>query len=1613
VVLLVVVGLQTRQSGARLVPEKVEGRESEGHLLAYSTSLGEVRVRFGDDVLWGRDEAHCIVSQSPEDDTPAPSEVLATGTVTLLPFESETIPVPSGAEATGFLIDYNFLDGTAPKCRLQVSPMPVVPLMGYHPDFLPPSFDLPNTRRVVYCPSRFDSIRPILEFDANLVLVCGTEETFSSFSFEIRTTVNSIIPEDTTSPDPDVGTSGANPYTDFPSISGIKIDPLLKAGQPHFYLIDVCVRLSIHLEATCDPLFPSQVSQLLGVGSFMTVNQSVLLKGVSLQTDGEQDVFSVCPGESSPTLLVIIPYIKGSCRYTTVVRANSTSVAVRPIGEIANLDFQHFMRNSFRIADTGTLWTSLVENYFGEPVPHNNVPILEILLRGSVVGEIGDVAVSIPVTETGAGPLYPVFPQLITIHPLIYANISNTITFNTNRSSDTLHVVFLKRAGTLVYFSDGLPNGIQLSALSRFAAADGRAPVGEAWVPDQWVTSCDITAFQMMENVIRKAGQQLLTVRDGSHRRSLSYGVSTLASTAVAEACLKFAMDFHVRSEERFRTSFTNGCPTSVLEESADPCCERTSSLDQCCVERTLPVEDVVFNQVLENMTRTCLQPACAPIFSSDVGTVDRRIRNELNCYEFPPSGDIFAYEAEEDSLHFFQSCKRDILGYDFWGYPCESDEDCLRQFGIGVCDTAAEAGVLSLRGRCFGVRSVMEDQFLECLVERMSPKFRTELLKLLDRRTLTAADLRNVSLARNCVGEYGPGGPRGLRFERTGLFLSCLACLGEYCFDRTNCRDIVACPVEKSGYLCEYELQRVAPVFRDCEKSVCNYGSGFEAKCTNGVEFCGYCHNSSNCVVFFDIESPEDIELCAATVACTLSSGETVATMSLAECQALGSASEMELCRDFEEIAHQVDLAAEVFPSLEGARAGVCLTQSVMPDVGTPDCGLFEVAEDAIRFNLNFLTNRGCANFSTCALDFRTVSCEHVLSSRGECEGKGYRWLPLPVPIGECGVLESCRVAETRNLGRPYDVATCAYCGGIQTSASELVTRPEALARPAQLVLSRFVSLDKAGNFMSTQELYTLFAQVLENVRTELFIVDYLCRYDALLRGLGGFLCACLESGESCYNEESLFVSTEFCEGIEGSLDIIFGMISANESAVDGGAIVSQNPPCLSCVVREVDKTFFTARTTFFRESFFSSRSPTDVVVNDNGASVGTVVGNGLFLNISSDFVEADRVALRHVEVCFLTEYMDLLDIPEAYTVLDIGIADVEESLLGIKSGGQSRVSPLGVSFPLLAEVVCGTVESPLAETSVFLPIVRRPDFSNTITSNDFTTGEKVALSVVAGLYGVTFLAIAIILVITLRYNFAWTNVVMLSLLAGLMLLRVVYLALSAASELTIREGQVADIAFLDAGAILYLGAAGVLTMTFLYFVRATSRGRHDFSIRLKYWAVWGSWFGFLLAVFTAVVLIILFMDTSDNVVISCGGRVTSLEENNSADYIRAGLHGFVLVNSLGLLLLLYAVGIYTYSLVREARQTRLVVLVLVAGFGVTASSCMYMVYYLVDDPSAYISIVMFVLEGVPSFVIAVLVRTRKVQKLRAARRAGGNRSQNRRAARVTIRDTEMESMT
>jgi hypothetical protein len=1180
-----------------------------------------------------------------------------------------------------------------------------------------------------------------------------------------------------------------------------------------------------------------------------------------------------------------------------------------------------------------------------------------------------------------------------------------------------------------------------VSALSTLVDANNEPvqPQVISFAANREAPLCDAASFQHVVDVSDELAASLVSDGAGEPLSAVAlqtsrYHVDAIAYGTAWQSCVSLTRSFYRNTTVENVGVVTDQCLAAFDDERGasvvpnDECCNSELKWLGCCEPRLTEVATPAGGAVdRAAIAAQCQAAGDESAGESDVSTecigelvqefADRQATLDIGVCAAIIPGQLTNLLYERTA--FYRQCRLAAFGNDdLNGVRCLSDLDCA-DFG-GLCDASI--------GRCVNGRALMEDRFVECLVDSMPPFARFTLAGQLgvtgggvDAAALRDA-LRQHGATQACVSETGPGSKSRAHFNSASRGNFCGPC-DTFCLD-TTCKRPLYCtdrgPCGKRDWTSVIAAE--ARTQEQCEavEQVCNWDSSLDTDdCLAGrTHACMVCTTPSRCAVIEGFTGTTEAE-CRAANLCMRPDGSVRAIgvdegpeVCATESQCLSGVTrtsvpgvaDAEQCAALGGECDQIDSIAEVLIDA-GFRfgpawpfpptfmlSGVCIVP--LEPEGTPTC---PEARGNPLGSVDFSTRRGCIVYIKCVIVGSTPVCTKELETPELCEAEGGTWyLPLQESRAQCEGQPLCDQDDPVGYVAPKSDAACANCGGTPTRAGKWADGTLKLGfvvrGGAQWARKRVVSRLQWADTLDFARLQQLFEDIVAqqlafDYRNELQcdktvtkqLVSVVARQCATVGAAPALSDG--ESGASVGDADVSLGSGFPCAGEPSTMSTPPLRIDFSPSSISDGCVLIE---ATLSYATELQTTREESKTALFIDT---SQEPRlyYAVRNDDDELVGQVLGDGVELSTASSD-DAERVELFQ-RVCMTLNRR--IDVDPDFGSFDLG-----------RLTSKQTVRPLGLSSAQIELTNAGNTLCTLVPlrnqlgggggSITYFPVARRADYDEYSGEDELNGSEEALFYVVASIYVATALLTVAVLVAGIVMSSSlgnfFKNGLLLTLFFLLCLLRAVYFYLAGAEVLGVDENA-ADYVLLELPTFLYLAACSMLMLTFIFVV--LSKGGERSIASRNYWISFTLIALALTIIFIVVIVLLETLPGSDSVSTSCFGRIVTVDQDDTASVIRISYKAVLTAIAIAIAAVISVFGCII-SAKLDARSP--LVVALTVALGVAANGIAFIVYLAVDEPTPYFAIVVMITEIVPIAVVSFLIIPRSVRERILSSASGGS---------------------
>ena len=1026
----------------------------------------------------------------------------------------------------------------------------------------------------------------------------------------------------------------------------------------------------------------------------------------------------------------------------------------------------------------------------------------------------------------------------------------------------------------------------------------------------------------------------------------------------------------------------TRICPNY---DPLDPCCNPELAWNMCCVPRTVEFQLDFASIPQADFNATCQLSQCSlPVLENYVQGSLTEVTGacEPGILALPP-------QISTESIRAYSSCLLEYFGNDFTGTICYQDSDCP-QLPSSRCDLIAH--------RCSGNISIFTEAFVSCLVDRISVPVRLSLIQeqgwiSLVQTTPLADLITETYSAPFCIRADLPIPGTFYRPYYT-TFTGFPGCPPGNFFSLSN--SITPYPWQAArqvtGGNCAYDYSSVIPnldatICQEAE-NYCNWNPSVNqsAECALGSDFCTVCESPSSCV---QVASLTTAAACTGSV-CLLADGQVVPGLTAAQCQAalsctdgsFGNQATCEasgVCQDKEDIYYVLDNTPW---AASHSRLGICAFPMAAYD--TPDCNVILPGSTPSSY--------GCVAFGVCQEVGFILNCVVNYDTQATCQAAQGVWYAYPDSQAKCenpnlcdlprytGLKTATWESNYQYLSSFPSVSDCENCGGQVRPVNTWISnrwlpgqmRQVSWLSPAMVQPYKFItSLD----FMAVSRINVEAAEA----STASQVLNALqCSYGNQKDQIEILACNCLADldRETCFQQNALapIGQARFCPFVENNVvSPPFVLRSVNESLTADVAY-----QCIDFQLGKVASQAFDVPPVVPVTIAFKRRQKIpyvqgsyQTVYNSQEALVGAVIGDGLYLAFQDT---TDAASVRELSLC---ETLPLYIQPDLikYPIYDFGQV--------VSSGSVVEVRPLHlvVNYTGSTRQLCGLIPLTGSTQGEYVPIVRLVD-DQSVQGTAMTAGEKACLYVVASLFAAAATVWLFMIANMGGGGFLHlstpTNVVWFCSL-WIFLQRSIYLYLVASDVLNqANSHQLADYFMMDFPMCVYLIANFQIGLSFLFLHLKLSGDKRS------YWIVFSVGAFLIIMLFIGVLLAYRYQVVGK---VGLSGPLLCpvyVDAAGTARTIRLIYQAIILFVAVCIGMAEAVLGSSIYRQMARTRDSRrILILCLVASIGIISDSVAFLIYYIVDEPHPYFSIVLIFTEIIPLLFLLFQLRASAIKNV------------------------------
>eukprot|EP00013_Stygamoeba_regulata_P018191 CAMPEP_0177675114 /NCGR_PEP_ID=MMETSP0447-20121125/26991_1 /TAXON_ID=0 /ORGANISM="Stygamoeba regulata, Strain BSH-02190019" /LENGTH=1814 /DNA_ID=CAMNT_0019183405 /DNA_START=127 /DNA_END=5571 /DNA_ORIENTATION=+ len=585
---------------------------------------------------------------------------------------------------------------------------------------------------------------------------------------------------------------------------------------------------------------------------------------------------------------------------------------------------------------------------------------------------------------------------------------------------------------------------------------------------------------------------------------------------------------------------------------------------------------------------------------------------------------------------------------------------------------------------------------------------------------------------------------------------------------------------------------------------------------------------------------------------------------------------------------------------------------------------------------------------------------CVRTVYSDEECTQSGGRlYVISDGRKSTCGVGKMCKEPDVLSeMLTDKDEKDCKECGGefVDTLHWEKGLWGGGVARRFGLVEQALVARSEEADTVDWVRLFSLISQAALDTVVHQYKSQLQCGYNPRKQLLGELLCRCTNDSTLC-NSASTSVSlatATVCPSIADRVVAPPFVLSLEQSSVKSRDCIDFQVALLYS--SEFGNTESSRLGTTFRA--VAEYVALEAVRNSNDAVVGSLIGNAIKITSSQDVSQ-----VTNVHVCFFLEN-SIPVVSVDYTTLDFATQSPTDDNLLV---------PLGISLEQKGQSVCGVLKSfDMLRSGVLAPIARLYDYENKSDGSSLETYELIIFIIVAVVFGI-IMAIALVKqALSLWWRAYLHNQVMNILILAAAALRMVYFVLLAAEVFDVADETVIQVIIVELPTFLYMDAYVIMIMLLLhlllgYFRKSIRRGMF----------VWVPFILVTLLLIALLVVVVVLFETSNgttNISVECGPRtiITGTETDSRPQTLRIVYKSILVGIACLLAILLICCMSYLWIISNKMKRKRstenqLMLSVSICGVGLIANCIAFIVYYVVDQPTAWFALVLLPTEALP----------------------------------------------
>mmetsp|Transcript_17632 Transcript_17632/g.44926 ORF Transcript_17632/g.44926 Transcript_17632/m.44926 type:complete len:1818 (+) Transcript_17632:144-5597(+) len=470
-------------------------------------------------------------------------------------------------------------------------------------------------------------------------------------------------------------------------------------------------------------------------------------------------------------------------------------------------------------------------------------------------------------------------------------------------------------------------------------------------------------------------------------------------------------------------------------------------------------------------------------------------------------------------------------------------------------------------------------------------------------------------------------------------------------------------------------------------------------------------------------------------------------------------------------------------------------------------------------------------------------------------------------------------------------------------------------------------------------------------------------CSYNPTKHLIGQVLCRCSNGDGLCEKTgKNIGLATAtVCPSFGDTIVAPPFIMELSEHSVDGSS-------CVDFTVDVVYSSEFASvqssnLATTFREVQELERL--EVVINQDDAVVGELIGNAIRITGEN----LGRV--KNVKACFSLE--NSLGSNKDYDTYDFAT---------YFSGTENQLKPLGLKLTKEGGNVCGEIGGfDDLNDGLLAPIKRIDKWKDKSNGSSLEDWELAIFIVVAVIFFLVALLQFAKLVLALWWFAILHNITMMVLLFAAGVVRTVYFVLLSVEVFDVSDETVAQVILVEIPTFFYIGVFVILVLVMAHILFGYHRKRLNRNL-----FVWIPFVVMALLLTALFVVVIVLFETSNGTTVDtvdCGDRtiITDVSKDDRPNVLRIVYKSIICGIALFLAVVLIVSTIYfrfvSQKLQRDhSVENRLTISCIIAGTGLICNCIAFIVYYIVDQPTAWFALVLLPTEALPWAVLCVQLK-------------------------------------